>query len=92
MTIDLIKTLLRTLHICTPIDNDKYNIYNYDVTDLFKNGVIVIDESNNLYTKPICPLLYNLILDAFGNSNDQWYNSFHKSWEKVANSPIRTLI
>lgn len=92
MTIDLIKTLLRILHICMPIDNDKYNIYDYDVTDLFKNGIIVLDESGHLYTKPICPLLRNLILDAFGNSNDQWYNSFHKSWEKVANSSIETLI
>ena len=91
MTIDLIKTLLRTLHICMPIDNEN-NIYDYDVTDLFKRGVIVLDELGNLYTKPICPLLRDLILDAFGNSNDQWYNSFHKSWEKVTNSPIETLI
>lgn len=91
MTIDLIKTLLRTLHICMPIDNEN-NIYDYDVTDLFKHGVIVLDESGHLYTKPICPLLRDLISDAFGNSNDQWYNSFHKSWEKVADSPIETLI
>ena len=91
MTIDLIKTLLRTLHICMPIDNEN-NIYDYDAIDLFKRGVIVLDESGNLYTKPICPLLRDLILDAFGNSNDQWYNSFHKSWEKVANSSIETLI
>ena len=91
MTIDLIKTLLRTLHICMPNDNEN-NIYDYDAIDLFKHGVIVLDESGNLYTKPICPLLRDLILDAFGNSNDQWYNSFHKSWEKVANSPIETLI
>ena len=91
MTIDLIKTLLRALHICMPIDNEN-NIYDYDAIDLFKHGVIVLDESGNLYTKPICPLLRDLILDAFGNSNDQWYNSFHKSWEKVANSPIETLI
>ena len=91
MTIDLIKTLLRTLHICMPIDNEN-SIYDYDVIDLFKHGVIVLDESGNLYTKPICPLLRDLILDAFGNSNDQWYNSFHKSWEKVANSPIEILI
>ena len=92
MTIELIKALLRTLHVCMPIDNDKNNIYDYDATYLFMRGVIALDESNNLYTKPICPLLGNLILDAFGNSNDQWYNSFHKSWEKVANSPIETLI
>lgn len=91
MTVDLIKTLLRTLHICMPIDNEN-NIYDYDAIDLFKHGVIVLDESGNLYTKPICPLLRDLILGAFGNSNDQWYNSFHKSWEKVANSPIETLI
>ena len=91
MTIDLIKTLLRTLHICMPIDNEN-NIYDYNFIDLFKRGVIVLDESGNLYTKPICPLIRDLILDAFGNSNDQWYNSFHKSWEKVANSPIETLI
>lgn len=79
--------LLRLFHICV---DDEYKNTN-DAYELLKYGVVFIDESGNL-VREISRHLYNAGKSMFGLSNEMWKNTFHKSYEHVAETSMEDLV
>lgn len=79
--------LLRLFHICV---DDEYKITS-DAYELLKYGVAFVDEDGNL-VREISRHLYNAGKSMFGLSNEMWKNTFHKSYEHVAETSMEELV
>lgn len=69
--------------VCTDAD--------FDATIALKYGLAFVDNNGEVLTK-LNKSFAEAVISKLGLNNEIWSNSFHKSWDKVANASIEQLV
>jgi len=82
-----VASMMRLFHIA--VSNESTEKVN--ATRAIQHGLLFVDDACNVLDT-VDEHLFNLAIDTLGLDNEIWSNTFHKSWDKVENTPIEQLV
>lgn len=82
-----VATMIRLFHIAVSNESTK----KVNATRSIQHGLLFVDDACNVLDT-VDEHLFNLAIDTLGLDNEIWSNTFHKSWDKVENTPIEQLV
>lgn len=86
MTTNIQEATLKLFHVVQET-NDNVQV---KLPEMVKSGILLVNE--NGIVESISKNVYNIISKTCGLKSINWAQSFHKSWDKVANATIEELI